>query len=106
MIEDWRKRCPFCSKTFVSEGTRVTHQEKYHVTHERCNTSPREKAMVTICRDKDGKPSVWCDPCIASIVKALNDAGIKTVASCCGHGKRPGNIALRNGLELIIKEAL
>lgn len=42
------------------------------------------------------------DSCIAPIVQALNDAGIKTVASCCGHGKRPGNIALEDGRELII----
>jgi hypothetical protein len=35
-------------------------------------------------------------------VKALNDAGIETIASCCGHGKRPGNIVLKDGRELII----
>lgn len=35
------------------------------------------------------------DSCIAPIVRALNDAGVITVASCCGHGKRPGNIALK-----------
>jgi len=42
------------------------------------------------------------DSCIFPIVKALNDGGITTVASCCGHGKRPGNIALADGRELII----
>lgn len=42
------------------------------------------------------------DACIAPIVLALNDAGIFTIASCCGHGKRPGNIALGDGRELII----
>lgn len=45
---------------------------------------------------------VGIDACIAPIVKALNDAGITTVSSCCGHGKRPGNIALADGRELII----
>jgi hypothetical protein len=42
------------------------------------------------------------DQCIAPLVRALNAAGIATVASCCGHGKRPGNIALADGRELII----
>ena len=40
------------------------------------------------------------DFCIADIVAALNAAGIITVASCCGHGKMPGNIALEDGREL------
>lgn len=42
------------------------------------------------------------DACIAPIVRALNEAGIRTVASCCGHGKGPGNIALADGRELVI----
>lgn len=42
------------------------------------------------------------DSCIAGIVGALNDAGVVTVACCCGHGKRPGNIALSDGREVII----
>ena len=44
------------------------------------------------------------DACIAPIVKALNYAGIVTVASCCGHGKRPGNISLADGRELIVAQ--
>lgn len=42
------------------------------------------------------------DECIAPIVEALNLAGVPTIASCCGHGHRPGNIALADGRELII----
>ncbi len=42
------------------------------------------------------------DPCIAELVQALNDAGFDTIASCCGHGHRPGNIMLRDGREFII----
>ena len=37
------------------------------------------------------------DSCIAPIVKALNDGGVVTVASCCGHGHRRGNIVLADG---------
>jgi len=45
---------------------------------------------------------VGIDACIAPLVKALNDGGIATIASCCGHGDQPGNIALADGRELII----
>lgn len=43
------------------------------------------------------------DSCIAPIVLALNMAGIQTVASCCGHGRGPGFIALADGRELVIR---
>lgn len=56
----------------------------------------REAAMVRL------KAGGCCDPCVASIVMALNAAGIDTLASCCGHGFRPGNIALADGRELVI----
>lgn len=42
------------------------------------------------------------DSCIAPIVKALNDAGIATTQSCCGHGKSDGEIALADGRKLRI----
>lgn len=44
------------------------------------------------------------DECIAPIVKALNDAGIHTGGSCCGHGKADGNISFHNGTLLIVKQ--
>jgi hypothetical protein len=56
----------------------------------------REAAMA------EAYPGTWCDPCIAPLVKALNESAISTVASCCGHGKRPGKIALADGRELLI----
>ena len=46
---------------------------------------------------------IYVDRCIADIVKALNNADIKTVASCCGHNKILGSICLADGRELIIK---
>jgi hypothetical protein len=51
---------------------------------------------------RDKRKAVGVDSCIASVVKALNAAGISTIASCCGHGKCPGNIVLGDGRELII----
>jgi hypothetical protein len=49
-----------------------------------------------------GGRTVEVDAEVAPIVAALNAAGIETVASCSGHGSRLGNIALRDGRELII----
>lgn len=42
------------------------------------------------------------DSCIAPIVKALNEGGIDTTASCCGHGKTPGRIDLADGRILVV----
>lgn len=61
----------------------------------------REQKMHTE-RDSDGNYLFHCDPCIVDLVRALNDAGLKTVASCCGHGFRPANICLKDKRELHI----
>ena len=45
---------------------------------------------------------VGIDKCIAPIVKALNDGGVTTVASCCGHGKVLGCISLADGRQLAV----
>jgi len=37
------------------------------------------------------------DSCIADIIKALNKGGLKTIGSCCGHGKRTGRIDFMDG---------
>ena len=47
---------------------------------------------------------VGVDSCIASIVKALNKAGIRTLASCCGHNKIDGSIILADGRELLVRD--
>jgi len=52
--------------------------------------------------------SRWCikeiDSCIAPIIQALNDGGILTSNSCCGHGNADGEIILQDGRILQIKE--
>lgn len=42
------------------------------------------------------------DACIAPLVERLNQAGLSTIASCCGHNKRPASIVLEDGRELVI----
>lgn len=51
---------------------------------------------------KDRVKMVGVDSCIALIVTILNDNGILTDASCCGHGKMFGSIILADGRELLI----
>lgn len=64
-----------------------------------CEWGKTEKVVVCV----DGVfQRVDVDSCIAGFVYALNSLGWPTVASCCGHGKHPGNIVLADGRELLI----
>lgn len=55
------------------------------------------------CMPLNGR--VQCiDHCIHHVVAALNAGGVRTVASCCGHGIRPGRIDLEDGRTLIVVE--
>jgi len=47
--------------------------------------------------------AVCIDWCIHHIVSALNAAGVRTAACCCGHGTQDGRIDLEDGRVLIIK---
>lgn len=49
-----------------------------------------------------GERTVEVDAEIAPLVRALNAAGLGTIASCSGHGFRPACIALADGREIII----
>jgi hypothetical protein len=64
-----------------------------------CDFSKREQAMVTI------RPGVHCDPCLVPLVRALYENGFPTVASCCGHGRQPANVALADGREVFVADA-
>ncbi|MEX2450931.1 MAG: hypothetical protein WD407_08765 [Rhodospirillales bacterium] len=46
---------------------------------------------------------ICIDWCIHHIVAALNAGGVRTVASCCGHGKQDGRVDLEDGRVLIVK---
>ena len=76
--------------------------------HEReCLFCGRESAMckwgtntdVDICKPTpvQKRTSVKVDECIAPLVQMLNDYGVETTASCCGHGKAKGRIDLVDG---------
>ena len=73
-----------------------------------CQWGTNERIELSIPADLShtGRPivrTVGVDSCIASIVKALSKAGIRTRGSCCGHGKGDGSIVLQDGRELVIK---
>ena len=63
--------------------------------------------QVRLCepREISGRRDVPVDSCIAPLVQALNDAGIKTLASCCGHGKGDGDILLADERRLVIEHS-
>ncbi|MCU7934160.1 MAG: hypothetical protein KZQ99_04675 [Candidatus Thiodiazotropha sp. (ex Dulcina madagascariensis)] len=62
-----------------------------------------QATQVKLAKPKaDGRTHAPVDPCIADIVQALNDAGLHTMASCCGHGKVNGRISLEDGRDLVL----
>lgn len=76
-----------------------------------CDFPNRETAMTPLRWDDNGTPTVWCDPCLAELIHALNSGSITTTASCCGHNgtgsdgqqqNAPGWVMLRDGRVLLI----
>lgn len=65
--------------------------------------------MVTVRKgtpERHYRDGVWCDPCLVPLVKALNDGGLRTVASCCGHRVWNGSIVVEVegvAIELVIR---
>lgn len=66
-----------------------------------CDHPNREAAMTITHRHDDGSPRVWCDPCLEPLVTALNDGGLPTIASCCGHGNHYGSVILADDTFLL-----
>ena len=71
---------------------------------QRCDSPGGERTLRNqVCMPLNGR--VQCiDFCIHQIVAALNAGGIRTVASCCGHGKMLGRIALEDGRTLVVAD--
>lgn len=73
------------------------------VTCLHCDGDPGSSATYAgqACMPLNGRV-VCVDWCIHQIIAALNAGGVRTVASCCGHGKRSGSILLEDGRRLVI----
>ena len=71
---------------------------------DRCDGAPGSSATYAgqVCMPLNGRVQ-GIDYCIHKIVAALNAGGVRTVASCCGHGKMKGNIILEDGRMLTIQ---
>lgn len=46
---------------------------------------------------------VEVDSCISVLVSALNDGGVPTVGSCCGHGVCDGFVQLADGRLMLVR---
>ena len=63
-----------------------------------------EDTVILPIPNVGGFIEVPIDKCIAPVIKALNDAGIETLESCCGHGQS-GSIDLKDGRRIVILPA-
>lgn len=73
---------------------------------DRCDTFGGEKTYANqTVMPLNGK-AVCVDWCIHHIVAALNAGGVRTVASCCGHGQQDGRIDLEDGRTLVVKTSV
>lgn len=70
---------------------------------EHCDGQPGSRATYAGQAVMPLNGKVQCiDWCIHHIVAALNAGGVRTVASCCGHGQGDGRIDLEDGRVLVI----
>jgi len=71
----------------------------------KCPPDPKEEDRVLINlahTTTKGHTIAGVDKCIAPLVQSLNDCGLQTIASCCGHNHQPGRISLEDGREILI----
>lgn len=60
---------------------------------------------VILCKPREisGRIRVSVDSCVADVVQLLNDNGIQTLGSCCGHGNGSAKIEFDAKVRLIKK---
>ena len=66
------------------------------------NLSNHDKDINNLVIMEINNKKTGIDKCISSLIKALNNANLMTIASCCGHNKIPGDIFLEDGRILAI----
>ena len=52
-----------------------------------CKWGTDTEVSLCVPTPVQGRTMVKIDSCIAPLVQMLNDYGVETTASCCGHGK-------------------
>lgn len=67
--------------------------------------TPQQPDECRVCREAlERAPRLPLDPCVTSLVLALNASGFRTEASCCGHGVRPACIWLADGRQVHVAD--
>ena len=59
-----------------------------------------EKKKMCKLNKKSGLKRI--DPCIKELVKNLKKLGVRTLSSCCGHGKYPSTLVVDIGFSKIL----
>jgi len=90
------KDCNWQNKEYKNPDVPIKFKKFINSIKKKCCNFGEFKCDIKIM------PNVYVDVCIADIIKALNNAGIETVASCCGHNKIPGSIILKDGREILL----
>lgn len=54
--------------------------------------------LIRVINSNQTKEEVFVDSCIAEEIQHLNNQGIVTISSCCGHGKAGQIVEYQNGL--------
>ena len=77
IINIGRRSCKGLSMPKTQENKRAPKHREYQVE-----------------RELNGK-TVWVDPELYPLLKALNDVGLITRSHCCGHGDNPAWVAIK-----------
>ncbi len=72
------------------------------MTSTHCGEPGANETVLVALAEPTSVGCAYVDRCIAPLVEALNAAGIRTLASCCGHGVTTAAIALADGRQLVI----
>ncbi len=58
----------------------------------------RSSIKINILKKSNGYSNIRLDACLRHIIDLLNkgDSGLETLASCCGHGKYPMTIVIKD----------
>ena len=59
----------------------------------------RSSITINILKKSNGYSDIRIDPCLKNVIEFINerDSTYETLAACCGHGRYPMTIVIRDG---------
>ena len=57
-----------------------------------CDQNNETEITLNKPRPVSKRTKIKVDTCIAGLVQYLNDVGVETLGSCCGHGNGPASL--------------